>query len=204
MPEEVITLLMNLYTQCSAQVITFYGKTDKFPLITGIPQGDALSPLLWRIFYDPLLTRIDNQREGFHMQTEHYSNIMIKQPILKVHSKVNVIAYMDDTTYITSNKQELQNLLKLTEEFTKITGIKINHTKSELLTLNVQQPKDPKPEIQFGTETIKEIGKTEAIRFLGIYIQHKKGKSYQKQMIKTCTRDTCKLLKRKKLTDKEV
>src|SRR6185436_5806206 len=111
MPPDLIELIMNLYTSCSAQVITFYGKTDTFPLTTGIPQGDALSPLLWRIFYDPLLTRIDKRKEAFYMKTEHYSNILLKQPILKVHAKVNIITYMDDTTYITSTKEELESLL---------------------------------------------------------------------------------------------
>ncbi|CAG8816110.1 21032_t:CDS:1, partial [Dentiscutata erythropus] len=47
MSDNLIILIMNLYTQNTTNVITFYGKTDKFVQSIGIPQGDALSPLLW-------------------------------------------------------------------------------------------------------------------------------------------------------------
>jgi len=40
------------------QVLTYFDPSDPFTAQNGIGQGDAISPLLWRIFYDPLLEAI--------------------------------------------------------------------------------------------------------------------------------------------------
>ena len=48
-------LIKNILTNKTNQVNTAYGSTDKYIISSGLDQGDALLPLLWRIFYNPLL-----------------------------------------------------------------------------------------------------------------------------------------------------
>ena len=48
-------LIKNILTNRTNQVNTAYGPTDKYIISSGLDQGDALLPLLWRIFYNPLL-----------------------------------------------------------------------------------------------------------------------------------------------------
>ena len=57
-PEIVITLLINLFQNRKTKIITAYGLSDILTAADGIDQGEVISPLLWRIFYDPLLCRI--------------------------------------------------------------------------------------------------------------------------------------------------
>ena len=50
------------------KVITKYGLSDELQAMDGIDQGEVISPLIWRIFYDPLLCRImDDKSLGYTM-----------------------------------------------------------------------------------------------------------------------------------------
>jgi hypothetical protein len=57
-PEITITFILNLFYKRQTKIITHWGVTDAFEINDGIEQGEVLSSLIWRIFYDPLLERI--------------------------------------------------------------------------------------------------------------------------------------------------
>lgn len=199
-PNKIINILNNLISNRSSRVITFYGLTDEFNPETGIEQGDALSPLLWRIYYDPLLTKIQNLEEGYYMETQKYGNLR-KTKIETKKLKINAIAYMDDTTYLTSNRKQMETILQSVEEFTKITGIKINAEKSRLICIN---NKTGKQSLNFMKEKINAIGKHDQIRILGVYLAANGKKQYQKNLIEEKVKNTCRILTWKKATDKEI
>ena len=68
-PEKTTNLLLTLFQERKFQVITNDGLTDPIIAGDGIDQGETISPLLWRIFYDPLLCKIqDNKNLGYTMQ----------------------------------------------------------------------------------------------------------------------------------------
>ncbi|GES94139.1 RNA-directed DNA polymerase from mobile element jockey-like [Rhizophagus clarus] len=52
-PPNLNKWICNLYKERSIKAITAFGLTDNFIAQDGINQGDALSPLIWQIFYDP-------------------------------------------------------------------------------------------------------------------------------------------------------
>ena len=54
---------MNLFTNRTNQVVTAYGLTDSYDVITGIDQEEVISPILWCIYYDPLLCKIQNNQQ---------------------------------------------------------------------------------------------------------------------------------------------
>ena len=45
------------------EVLTNYGLTDCFQAQDGIDQGEVISLLVWKIFYDPLLVAIQKEKE---------------------------------------------------------------------------------------------------------------------------------------------
>jgi hypothetical protein len=110
-PNIIIKILNQLTTTRSNRVITFHGLTDSFNPKMGIEQGDSLSPLLWRIYYDPLLKRIDKLKEGYTMEVMKYGDLRLDQEKKNI-LKVNSVAYMDDTTYIAKDKKQLERILK--------------------------------------------------------------------------------------------
>ena len=54
LPSKIIKIIINLFERRKAKVITALGPTDPYEAADGIDQGEVLSPLLCRIFYDPL------------------------------------------------------------------------------------------------------------------------------------------------------
>jgi hypothetical protein len=52
--EDLITLITNMYTGCTAAVIVNGWKTERFPLLRGTKQGDPLSPLIYALTVESL------------------------------------------------------------------------------------------------------------------------------------------------------
>ena len=68
--ESLITFIKQLYQDRKIRVITDEGPTDFFTAGDGIDQGEVISLLMWRIFYDPLLVRIQQLRIGYQMELQ--------------------------------------------------------------------------------------------------------------------------------------
>src|SRR6266487_4099456 len=54
-PNLLIKFLLNLYNKRKIKVYTEYSLTKEFEAEDGLDQGEVVSPLMWHIFYDPLL-----------------------------------------------------------------------------------------------------------------------------------------------------
>ena len=61
LPSQFISLISNLFTNHTNRIITAYGLTDAYNVLIGIDQGEVISPILWCIYYDPLLCKIQKQ-----------------------------------------------------------------------------------------------------------------------------------------------
>lgn len=48
-------MVIRIFTNSNARILTAFGPTPSFTAGDGIDQGDSLSPLIWRIYYDPLI-----------------------------------------------------------------------------------------------------------------------------------------------------
>jgi hypothetical protein len=66
-PTKIIDLIINMQTSRSIQIATPYGSTTPFNPNRGLPQGDVISCLLWNIFYDTPLQRLQNSRLGYQI-----------------------------------------------------------------------------------------------------------------------------------------
>src|SRR5438552_18699660 len=63
---KIIKLIIYLFKDRKFRIITENGLTDTVKARDGIDQGETISPLLWRIFYDPLLCKIqDDPKLGY-------------------------------------------------------------------------------------------------------------------------------------------
>src|SRR5688500_2163362 len=77
MPEQARAFIINLFKNRRLSVITTFGNSPVFEAGDGIDQGEAISPHLWRIFYDPLLTYIQQHTDlGFKHERKIIDNII--------------------------------------------------------------------------------------------------------------------------------
>ena len=96
------TLITNLFINRKNAVFTNVSLTEQYDIKIGIDQGEVISPLLWVIYYDPLLCEIQKQKLGYIMKHTiksdiyNYDNYTIEQ-------EIPTIAFIDDTTWIAQN-----------------------------------------------------------------------------------------------------
>ncbi|EXX68462.1 reverse transcriptase family protein [Rhizophagus irregularis DAOM 181602=DAOM 197198] len=111
--------------------------TESYHVKDGIDQGEVWSPILWRIFYDPLLSRLNELKEetGYSLNEEKIIDRGNNEKEL-LEISINVTAFIDDTTLISKNKQQLKKLIEICHQFFKINDIKANVSKYELIKIN--------------------------------------------------------------------
>lgn len=78
-----------------------------------------------------------------------------KEDIHTITINEKLQGYLDDTTWLSENIKDLENNLKIADDFYNLANIKINKKKSKLLTNNVELTKTGTMTIQFGNDNIK-------------------------------------------------
>src|ERR1041384_1860015 len=85
LPTPIINILSNLLIDRQNEVITNFGLTSPYQVLNGIDQGETITPLLWRIYYDPLITHIYFTFSGYTISTSWLTNL--KNPIAQHRSE---------------------------------------------------------------------------------------------------------------------
>jgi hypothetical protein len=164
-PTPFSKIIINLFTNRKNSVFTEYGNTDLYNIKIGIDQGEVISPLLWIIYYDPLLCEIQNQGLGYTM-THTWKQDVFKHKTSAISQEIPTLAFMDDTTWIAPSQANLEKILDIADDFYKITNTAINKQKSELLTNKKIQ--STSIDLRFGSNTVNINISNQPIRFLGI------------------------------------
>jgi hypothetical protein len=166
-PQDIIDKVMNIYKDNEATLFTPHGRCKrKVPMNNGVKQGDSLSPLLFILFINPLLTKLRESGCGykFHMdETIHIPNV----------------TYSDDNTLITSTQKDMERLAQIVMEFCSYTGIELNPSKC-IYTYKTKQIVRP---IKINNCNIKAVNWNEAQRLLGL--KSELSQNYETQ-IKEC------------------
>ena len=122
-----------------------------FPLKSGTRQGCPLSPLLFNIVLEVLATAIRAEKGVKGIQ---------------IGKQVKLSLFADDMIlYIENPKDSTRKLLELINEYSNVTGYKINTQKS--LAFLYTNNKKTEREIQ---ETIPFTIATKRIKYLGVYL----------------------------------
>jgi hypothetical protein len=74
-PHSFITFITNIFTNRKNSIFTEVGTTDPYDVIIGIDQGEVISPLLWCIYYDPLLKEIESRGLGYRLSHTYRQNL---------------------------------------------------------------------------------------------------------------------------------
>jgi hypothetical protein len=70
LPTTTRSLILEMRKNRRADIITEHGLTDIYEIKDGLDQGDPMSPLLWKILYDPLISKVNNSTLGYSMHCQ--------------------------------------------------------------------------------------------------------------------------------------
>ena len=95
--------------------------TSSFKVCNGVKQGGVLSPILFAVYVDSLLGRLEQSGVGCHIGG-HF---------------VGVLAYADDVTLVAPSRSGTRTLINVCEHFALDYDITFNGTKSQQMFLKV-------------------------------------------------------------------
>ena len=115
-PEKVVRILESLYNETLSAVRVNSSITDWFKTLVGVMQGCVLSPILFCIFLEVVMTiALDNSRIGAHVSGR----------------LINNLRFADDIAVLTESERGLQVLVSRIDEISSKMGMRMNLDKTE-------------------------------------------------------------------------
>jgi exonuclease III len=152
---QLIHAILSVNRNLSVKIQHYYGSTTPFKQTNGLPQGDKYSPILWLIFYDPLLQRLLEESTGF---------------ILESGLSISHLGFADDLKLLSSCPKDSQHQLEITSSFLDLFKMKANPEKT-IVALNKYANPTDSTDFQLQTKTLTNQKKPdELIRILGVYL----------------------------------
>ena len=130
-------------------------ESDSFELNNGIPQGDSLSPTLFCLYMNDLLTALDNHAD-------------IIDPITLSNIQVISLIYADDIVLISQSKEGLTQQIKIVQNYCKANGLMINYEKTKIMIFNEKRSYE-KLKFKF-EDSFTSIDVVNEYKYLGIVI----------------------------------
>ncbi|GBC38877.2 RNA-directed DNA polymerase from mobile element jockey-like [Rhizophagus irregularis DAOM 181602=DAOM 197198] len=192
--QNAIQFLLSLFMSRSNRVITAHGPTPPYRVKIGIDQGEVISPLLWVIYLDPLLTTLRNEKKDSYCLVSPLApytapSISCSLDVLEI----NNLVFMDDSTLISSSKEGMEHILSITEEFYCLNNTSANYNKYVLATNAVAASRDLSP-IAFNLSTsslnstpniiVTPIPMSSSFQFLGVWFNINDSRNFIRQQLK--------------------
>ncbi|KAG9298737.1 hypothetical protein G9A89_012805 [Geosiphon pyriformis] len=120
------------------RVMTDFGLSDGYKVHNGLDQGEVFSPLLWKIFYDPLLCKV--KRHEHLCEYRINTKFVLKTGRIEsdggLTSYFSAGAFVDDTIWVGNCQASTQYALNIASEFFVINNISINSEKTVAIPIN--------------------------------------------------------------------
>ena len=130
LPKETVAAITILYRNTKVKVRSPDGDTDYFDIVTGVQQGDTLTPYLFVICLDYVLrTLIDKIREnGFELTKKRSRRYPAKT--------TTDVDYADDIAILANTPNQAETLLHSLERAAAGIGLHVNAHKTEYMCFN--------------------------------------------------------------------
>ena len=159
-PTQVVDTIMSMYEHATTR-ITVGGKTNRaIKINAGVRQGCPLSPLLFSLILDELITKVKVLNVGITLGNQ----------------KVCIMAFADDLVLLTEDKFHMQILIEETKEFLDQKGLTANAKKCASLRVVPVKGKQSMKVVtsthrKWGNEGIPSITFKDLVRYLGINLK---------------------------------
>ncbi len=142
--DKFIRMIEVLYNGAESAVLNEGISTKYFKINRSCRQGDPISPYIFIILLEPLLNKIRKDTKILGLRTPK--------------RETRAAAYADDLTAFLRNISSIERLLEILEEFHKLSGLKVNRDKTEILPILPKQTNKWAKEL--GIKVVKEINIT--------------------------------------------
>lgn len=137
LPAPITRLLLDMYMQQRVRTSFNEAHSKCFSVSNGVRQGGVISPILFTLYTDTLLRKLEANGLGCHIGHQYYG----------------ALAYADDLTLLAPTGQMLQQMLRVCEEFGNEYYIKFN-TQKTVCMLFTKCNDDPPDWINFCGESV--------------------------------------------------
>ncbi|GBC08208.1 hypothetical protein RclHR1_07970010 [Rhizophagus clarus] len=205
LPHRITSILCDLFTNCTNQVILSNNNlTSPFSMKQGIHQGEIISPLLWILYYNPLFLYINQQSNlYFHCSFNRIHHVLHPESDTPQHFCSTVTAYLDDTSWITNDLDQLNKKLNIANSFYKMADIQVNLDKYKIIT-NVPKINSITLEVDDQSITLPIMKKTQSERLLGVQINGYNNQAPVIKKLKATVRAMLATIMRKDITHDHV
>ena len=110
-------VINNMYDKVESSVLVETNNTDFFTIEVGVRQGCILSPILFLLFINGLVEEIKKSGKG----------------VLYGKVKIAILLFADDIVLIAENREDLEILMEITNEYSKKWRFDFNYDKSAVV-----------------------------------------------------------------------
>ena len=150
-PPAVTRLLMVSYRQQDLRTRWLSAVSGSFNALNGVKQGGIFSPILFSLYMDILIGRLESLGIGCHVGNNF----------------VGAFCYADDLTLLCPSLKGLQTMLNVCETFAKEYDLQFNPKKSECIHFNQHNASNSQFQIFLNESQVKWVSK---VKHLGNYI----------------------------------
>jgi hypothetical protein len=162
-PEKLIELIKNIHVGSTGTVRTDGEFGEAFLLSVGLKQGSIFAPLLFNIYNTCMILAIEKKLEGCGIKLRfRLGSDIFNLDELKALSKVKKcnllhLLYADDCVIVASSLSEMQLIVDVFDEVSKIFGQLISIKKTEILSVARDLSEVPDTDIKIDGISLKRV-----------------------------------------------
>ena len=170
-PPKLTNLIKNMYEGCSGMVTLDHGHSNQFRIERGVKQGDPLSPLLFLLYIEPLIYRIDSAAVSSQAR-----GLRIGKEVIRT------LLYADDLAIFAYSKLDMERYLRTLHSFCNDFNLKVNTSKTKIMPFHKSSRQHI--DIEFNGVILENV--TE-FKYLGVWLDSKLSyrKAHKEAIIKT-------------------
>ena len=152
-----LSVIQSIYQNVRSQVATHEGSTIFFPCLTGVRQGENLSPLLFSLYLNDLNHFLMSKNAGG-------STCEFNSEDIYIYLKIMILLYADDTVLFSDTESEMQHALDVFQTYCSTWHLTVNVDKTKIVIFSSGKLK----QYNFLLDGLN-IEVTNECKYLGIY-----------------------------------
>jgi hypothetical protein len=158
-PPDLISMIGNVYTGATTEIVTPLGKTPSIPIHSGVKQGCPLSAILFNLAVELIICKCIAKAET-----------LPRGPLKHHDCPISILAYADDLVILARNSQTLQTLLDAVSSAADCLSLQFRPDKCASLCLARTTPRIQQNQLLIQTQLIPALQREDHYRYLGVPI----------------------------------